>query len=71
MNHVEVLKQFEKRFPDLSGDAVDVWFTNGKNSIRIRQKNGMELIFTFNKDADWKLETIESSMKTMRGVKKR
>lgn len=71
MSHVEVLKQFESRFPDFSGDAVDVWFANGKNSIRIRQKNRMEFIFTFNGDKDWKLETIDSFMKTMRGAKKR
>ena len=71
MSHSEVLKRFEAYFPNLSGDAMDVWFANGKNSIRVRLRNRQEFIFTFHGDKDWKLETIESFMKTMRGARKR
>ncbi len=40
MTHNEVYKRFELYFPQYAGaDKVDVWFPNGKNSIRIRQKN--------------------------------
>jgi hypothetical protein len=35
------------------------WFQNGKNSLRIRQTNGQEFIFTFNSHKDWKFETID------------
>ena len=38
MDHSEVMKWFENYFPDYSGDRIDVWFPNGRNSIRIRQK---------------------------------
>lgn len=38
MGHSEVMKWFENYFPDYSGDRIDVWFPNGRNSIRIRQK---------------------------------
>ena len=44
MSHSEVMKWFESYFPDYSGDRIDMWFPNGRNSIRIRQKNGQEFI---------------------------
>lgn len=53
MGHSEVMKWFENYFPDYSGDRIDVWFPNGRNSIRIRQKNGQEFIFTYHNQKDW------------------
>ncbi len=38
MSHSEVMKWFESYFPDYSGERIDVFFPNGRNSIRIRQK---------------------------------
>ena len=61
MSHSEVMKWFENYFPDYSGDRVDVWFPNGRNSIRIRQKNGQK---------DWRFETITSFLNGMKGGKK-
>lgn len=63
MTHNEVLKWFELSFDLFAGDPVEVWFPNGKNSIRIRQKSGAEFIFTFNSHRDWKFETMDSFMK--------
>ena len=48
MSHSEVYKWFELYFPQYAGDKVESWFQNGKNSIRIRQKNHQEFIFTYN-----------------------
>lgn len=45
MSHSEVYKWFELYFPQYAGDKVESWFQNGKNSIRIRQKNHQEFIF--------------------------
>jgi hypothetical protein len=45
MSHSEVYKWFELYFPQYAGDNVETWFQNGKNSIRIRQKNHQEFIF--------------------------
>lgn len=64
MTHNEVFKRFELYFELFAGDRVAVWFPNGKNSIRIRQKNGAEFIFTFNSHKDWKFETIDSFIKS-------
>ena len=43
MSHSEVYKWFELYFPQYAGDKVESWFQNGKNRIRIRQKNHQEL----------------------------
>ena len=57
MSHSEVYKWFELYFPQYAGDKVESWFQNGKNSIRIRQKNHQEFIFTFNNERNWRFET--------------
>ena len=63
MTQKEVLKWFELYFPEYAGDKIDTWFPNGKNSIRIRQTNKQEFIFTFVDTSNWKFETINSFMK--------
>lgn len=70
MSHNEVYKWFELYFPFYSGDKVVMWFPNGKNSIRIRQTNGAEFIFTYNEKHDWKFETVSSFLKSMKGGKR-
>lgn len=47
MSHSKVYKWFELYFPQYAGNKVEAWFQNGKNSIRIRQTNNQEFIFTF------------------------
>lgn len=70
MNHNEIYRWFELYFPHYSGDNVVMWFQNGKNSIRIRQINGQEFIFTYNSQKDWKFETIGSFMSDLKKEKK-
>ena len=61
MSHSEVYKWFELYFPQYAG-KVEAWFQNGKNSIRIRQTNNQEFIFTFSDKGNWRFETVESYM---------
>jgi len=68
MSHSEVMKWFEYYFPDYAGERIDVFFPNGRNSIRIRQKNGQEFIFTYHSQKEWKLETITSFLNGMKGA---
>ena len=70
MSHSEIMKWFEYYFPDYSMNRVDVWFPNVRNSIRIRQKNGQEFIFTYHSQKDWRFETITSFLNGMKGGKK-
>ncbi|MFA7097643.1 MAG: methionyl-tRNA synthetase [Gammaproteobacteria bacterium] len=63
MTHNKVFEWFNLYFPIYAGDKIDTWFPNGKNSLRVRQTNGQEFIFTFNGHKDWKFETIDSFIK--------
>lgn len=69
MAHTTILKWFELYFPAYAGDNIKAWFPNGKNSIRVRQKNEHDFVFTFNNHDDWKFETIKSYINnTMKGL---
>lgn len=72
MGHSEVMKWFESYFPDFSGERIDMWFPNGRNSIRIRQKNGQEFIFTYHGQKDWKyiFGSLSSSETAIRSIRK-
>lgn len=65
MVHNDVYKRFALYFPDYAGNLVECWFPNGKNSIRIRQKNKQEFIFTFLNDKEWRFETIDSYLRAL------
>lgn len=71
MTHSDIYKYFELYFPEFARDKVAVWFQNGKNSIRIRQKNQQEFIFTYNDKTNWKFETVNSFMDGLKGGKNR
>ena len=66
MNHKEVYEQFTNLFPTLAGEKVAVWFTNGKNSIRVRETDGRELIFSIFGKYECMMESPEHFMKRMR-----
>jgi hypothetical protein len=63
MTHNEVYEKFKLYFPNYSGERVDCYFPNGKNSIRIRQTNMQEFIFSFVSDTEWSFETVNFFMK--------
>ncbi len=63
MAHGDVYKWFELYFPNYAGGNVEIWFPNGKNSIRVRQTNKQEFIFTYNRKDDWRFETAKSFIK--------
>lgn len=70
MTHGEVFKWFELYFPNYSGEVVDAWFPNGKNSVRIRQKNHQEFIFTYDSSKNWRFETVDSFLTGLKGGKR-
>lgn len=59
MAHKEVLNNFKLYFPQFA-ESIDVWFPNGKNSIRIRLKDKREFIFTYHNVLFWRFETVDS-----------
>lgn len=60
MSHNEIYQMFTLQFPDYAKNLVKEWFPNGRNSIRIRQKNEQEFVFTYLSKTDWRFETIDS-----------
>ncbi len=69
MAHGDVYKWFELYFPQYAGENTEMWFPNGKNSIRVRQTNKQEFIFTYNGKDDWRFETVKSFIKGRKGEK--
>lgn len=62
MGHNTIYEWFCSYFPQYS-KYVELGFPNDKNSIRVRQTNGAEFIFTYNSSQDWRFETIKSFLK--------
>lgn len=69
MNHKEVYEQFAGLFPMFAGENATVWFSNGKNSIRIRETDGRELVFSIISKNEWMMESMEHFVKRMRAKK--
>ena len=57
MSHNEVFNIYKEIFPTEVKD-IDTWFTNGKNSIRIRFITSCEVIFTCESRNEWDLRPI-------------
>jgi hypothetical protein len=57
--HVELFKVFKKVYP-ITDEEIKCWFTNGKNSVRVRLRIGVDLIFTYDSKKNWKIETVDS-----------
>ena len=66
MSHEKVYEWFESYFPQYSKYVVE-WFPNGRNSVRVRQSNGHDFIFTFYEHNDWCFETVDSFIKRLKG----
>ena len=61
MTHKDVLEKLREFYP-LKDNSIEVWFPNGKNSVRVRLNNKTELIFTYCGPRKWRLETVECFM---------
>ena len=77
MTQIEVLILFTELFR-IKNEITD-WFPNGPSSVRIRLDEGtllpfnipkVDLIFTAKSREDWKLETVDSWVRTMGDILK-
>lgn len=59
MSHIDVVRKFVE-IVRINEDYIKDWIPNGRCSVRIRLKDRSELIFTFQDQKRWRLETIES-----------
>ena len=65
MTHLEIFRNFKNVYP-IDNDAIDCWFPNGKNSIRIRSKVYGDFIFTYQSKKVWKIESVESYLDSIK-----
>ena len=65
----EVYGLYKECLPDRAADTKE-YFPNGKNSIRVRQNNGQDFVFTFIEPGSWKFETIDEFIAGMKGETK-
>lgn len=49
-----------KRLLPAYAEQTKIYFSNGKNSIRIRTHNNTEFVFCYRSDANWSFETVDS-----------
>lgn len=68
MTHRDVLRHFKNLFPEYVYE-IDIWFPNGKNSIRIRLKHKEEFVFSIDDPKKWRFETVENFIANMRGAR--
>lgn len=68
MTHDDVHKCAVELFPQYL-EKEEIWFANGKSSIRVRLIDGREFIFTCYDKQDYRFETVKSFMKEMRRKK--
>ena len=62
MTHVKLAKKFEALcHADI--DAIVEWFPNGRDSIRVKFDDGVELVFTYYNDTNWRIEPIDTFLK--------
>lgn len=66
MTHTAVLEKFKQMFP-IYFEGATIWFPNGRNSIRVRQPDHKDLVFTYNKSSDWALETCDRFIMRLKG----
>lgn len=65
MVSLNVFKRLLEVIP-IAAEDVDCWFPNGKNSIRVRSKVYGEFIFTYKNKKEWKLESVESYLESIK-----
>lgn len=65
MTHKKVYDWFKFYFPQFADQSKE-YFPCGKNCIRVRLQNERDYVFTYNGNKNWKFETVESHIKSMR-----
>lgn len=69
MTHRKVYEWFKLYFPQFHDQSVE-WWPCGKNGVRVRLKSGQDYVFVYNGKKHWRLETVESFIKSMKSDKK-
>ena len=69
MTHSQVYGYFKECLPEQEKKVTE-YFPNGKNSVRVRQTNGRDFIFSVESPKAWRFETGDIFISDMKGEKK-
>lgn len=69
MIHSQIYGYFKECLPEREKEVKE-YFPNGRNSIRVRQNDGQEFIFSVTAPKVWKFETIDQFLVGMKGERK-
>ena len=64
MHHKTVLQIFSKILPELA-KQIDQHWPNGRNSVRIKLRNGTQVVFTVLERDLWRLESLHSFIRSI------
>lgn len=65
----DVFNKFKELFPQ-HAEQIEMWFPNGKNSVRVRDYNKHDYVFTYHGRNSWSFETVDCHVERMRGGSK-
>ena len=68
MKHDLIFYYFKQHLPYQAKSMIE-WFTNGRNSIRVRLTSKEDFIFTYNGERNWCFETLDNYIVRMKGDK--
>ncbi len=57
MTHKRLIDKY-RELMGVHGDAIDMWYNNGSNSVWVRLVNKKEFIFTYYSKTRWRVETL-------------
>ena len=65
MTHKDLAKLFEEKFPSI---AIKQFWKKGPTAIRVRCKDGTDVVFTYISKTEWKLESMKTYEKSVDGI---
>ena len=64
MTHESLFYKF-REMTIYKDDDILMWFPNGKNCIRVRMSDLSDVVFTYQSEKIWKIESMESYLNSI------
>lgn len=66
-NHEDLFEEY-RQLLKVDESLIEEWFPCGKDSIRVRFKDGKEVIWTITGPENWMIESVEHFCKRLTGI---
>lgn len=68
MKYEKMVEKFLS-FMNLTGNDLEKWLINDKNSVLVYLKNGIGYIFSWKSDDNWSVETVKRRKSNLKNAK--